>query len=64
MVVVVDDDDDDDDDDDANDEDVRRRNNEAPSPALPCPLKPHASTSSDSWERMLVVFGTTFLILI
>ena len=41
-------DDDDDDDDDANDEDVRRRNNEAPSPALPCPLKPHASTSSDS----------------
>ena len=46
MDVVVDDDDDDDDDDDAND--VRRRNNEAPSPALPCPLKPHASTSSDS----------------
>ncbi len=46
MDVVVDDDDDDDD--DANDEDVRRRNNEAPSPALPCPLKPHASTSSDS----------------
>ena len=48
MVVVVVVDDDDDDDDDANDKDVRRSSNEAPSPALPCPLKPHASTSSDS----------------